>query len=359
MRIEELRRRIDELDRQIVALLDERAGCARAIGEAKDRRDLPAFDPAREAEVLRAVRAASRGPLAPEALAAVYREILAGCRALQRPLTVAYWGPPASNTHVAARQRFGPEACYLPTTAVADVFAEVERGRAEFGVVPVENSTEGVVTWTLDRFLQTPLRICGELYVQIHHHLLSRERELAQVRRLFTMPQATAQCREWLRDHLVGVERLEVSTTARAAELAAAEEGAAAIANRAAAEEYRLDLLAEQIEDNPRNRTRFLVLGTLEPPPTGRDKTSLVISVSHEAGALHRATGAFADHGISMTLIQSRPTKVTPFEYDFFIDVLGHVQGPGEHPPLAAALRDLQQRALVVKVLGSYPEAEP
>lgn len=352
MQIEELRQRIDALDRQIVDSLAERARCAQAIGEVKKGKSLPAFDPAREQEVLRQILARNPGPLPAESLAAIYREIISGCRSLERDVSVAYWGPPASNTHVAARQQFGPEAAYLPTPTLAEVFTEVEKGRADYGVVPVENSTEGVVSLTLDMFLQTSLRICAETYVQIHHCLLSRERDLDAVRRLYTMPQATAQARAWLREHLPRVELVDVSTTARAAELAAAEPETAAIANRSAAEQYALHVLGDQIEDNPRNRTRFLILGGREPDPTGRDKTSLLFSVRHEAGALVRALAAFQEHGISLTFIQSRPTKLEPWEYVFFVDALGHARTP----PLSEALPRLDEQCLFVRVLGSYPE---
>jgi chorismate mutase / prephenate dehydratase len=354
MRIEDHRQRIDELDRQIVALLNERARSARAIGELKRGQDLHSFAPAREQQVLRAVADASTGPLEADSLEAIYREIITACRSLEHPITIAYWGPPASNTHVAARQRFGPRSVYLPQPTVADVFSEVEHARADFGVVPVENSTEGVVSLTLDMFIESPLRICAETFVQIHHHLLSHAGELAEVRRVYTMPQATAQCRSWLAHHLPRAELVDVTTTARAAEIAASEPGAAAIANRAAAEHYGLKVLAEKIEDNPRNRTRFLILGATPTPPSGRDKTSVVFSVRHEAGALAHALSVLEAHGISMTMIESRPTKLTPWEYVFFIDVVGHVADDG---PLREALPEFEKCCLFVKVLGSYPEA--
>ena len=219
MGIEEYRRRIDEIDGEIVRLLNERAECARAIGRAKEDADLTAFAPAREAEVLDRVLRASRGPIEPEALRAIYREIVSACRALERPMTVAYWGPPASNTHVAARQRFGSQARYLPTDSIGQVFSVVEQGHADYGVVPVENSTEGVVSRTLDSFLETTLLICDEIYVVIHHHLLSHAPSLEAVRRIYTMPQATAQCRAWLEKHLPHAELVDVATTARAAEI--------------------------------------------------------------------------------------------------------------------------------------------
>ncbi len=353
----DLRRQIDELDRRIVELLNERAACAHAIGEAKVAQELAAFAPAREQEVLRAVGELNRGPLPAAALDSIYRAIINACRALERPLRISYWGPPASNTHVAARDRFGPQATYQPAQTVADVFAEVEKQRADYGVVPVENSTEGVVNLTLDMFLQTPLRICAETYVHIHHNFLSRAGSLSEIRRVYTMPQATAQCRTWLCQELPGAELVDVSTTARAAAIAADEPDAGAIGNHAASQEYELAILAENIEDNPRNRTRFLVVGNLEPPPTGKDKTSIVFSVPHQAGALARALAVFDRYGVSLTMIESRPTKITPWESVFYIDVKGHAGAISDNASLRAALPDFERACLFVQVLGSYPEA--
>jgi chorismate mutase/prephenate dehydratase len=241
--------------------------------------------------------------------------------------------------------------------SISGVFAEVEKGGADYGVVPVENSTEGVVNHTLDMFLDSELKICSEVYTRISHNLLSNCATLGEVRRVYTMPQATGQCRIWLQRHLASVELVEVTTTARAAEIAAGEAGAAAIANPTAAEQYGLGALAEQIEDNPRNRTRFLVLGNSVPAPSGRDKTSIMFSVRHVAGELIRALTTFEQHGVNLTLIESRPTKRTPWEYVFFIDTGGHVNDPSE-TALQQALAQFEQKCLFVKVLGSYPEAE-
>jgi chorismate mutase/prephenate dehydratase len=288
---------------------------------------------------------------------AIYREIISACLALERPLRIAYWGPPASNTHVASRTRFGAQAEYTPADSIAGVFAEVEKGSSDYGVVPVENSTEGIVNYTLDMFLESDLKICAEIYTRISHNLLSHCTALEEVQRIYTMPQATGQCRTWLQRHLPGVELVEVTTTARAAGIAAQEPDAAAIANRAAAEEYGLQILAESIQDNPRNWTRFLVLGNLQPPASGRDKTSIMFSVRHEAGGLIRALAAFEKHDVNLTLIESRPTKRTPWEYVFFIDACGHVEDP-EDASLRKALALFRERCLFVKVLGSYPEAE-
>jgi len=357
MDIQEIREKIDRIDSQVVALVNERAALAREIGAAKATRDMVPFAPARERQVMDHVAALNQGPLETPALQAIYREIISACLAMERPLRIAYWGPPASNTHVASRARFGSQAAYVATDSIAGVFAEVERGGADCGVVPVENSTEGIINHTLDMFLDSELKICAEVYTPISHNLLSRCERLEEVRRIYTMPQATGQCRLWLERNVPAIERIEVTTTARAAEIAAQEEGAAAIANYAAAEEYGVPILAEHIEDNPRNRTRFLVLGYLQPPPSGQDKTSIMFSVRHEAGELIRALAAFEKHDVNLTLIESRPTKRTPWEYVFFIDTCGHVDDPTD-PSLRKALARFREHCLFVKVLGSYPEAE-
>ncbi|MFN3653376.1 MAG: prephenate dehydratase [Armatimonadota bacterium] len=358
MEIEKHRRRIDELDGEIVRLLNERATCARRIGEAKHLTDAPTYVPERERQVLDKVAGLNPGPLPDAAIQGIYREVISACRTLERPFTIAYWGPPASNTHVAARQRFGSQACFLESGSVAEVFSEVEHDRADFGVVPVENSTQGVVATSLDQFLMHgDLTICSEIYVPIHHNLLSRAESVSELKRVYTMYQATAQCREWLSRHLSHVQLVETTTTARGAALAAEDPEAGAIANLAAAQEYGLKVLVENIEDNPRNRTRFWTIGRLRPKPSGKDKTSLLFSVPHQPGALGRALSAFAEHGVSLTFIESRPTRQTPWEYVFFVDLQGHVE-EGADAPLARSLELLRERCLFVRVLGSYPEAE-
>lgn len=357
MDIQEKRNQIDAIDTQIVALLNERAGLAFAIGQAKASQEVAPFSPARERQVMDRVAGLNTGPLPRAALQAIYREVISACLALERPLRIAYWGPPASNTHVASRKRFGTQPEYRSLDSIAGVFAEVEKGSADYGVVPVENSTEGVVNHTLDMFLDSELKICAEIYTRISHNLLSHCGSLAEVRRVYTMPQATGQCRTWLQRHLPQVELVEITTTARGAEIAAGEAGAAAIANHAAAEAYEIPILAEHIEDNARNRTRFLVLGNIQPPPSGHDKTSIMFSVRHKAGELIRALAVFERHDVNLTLIESRPTKRTPWEYVFFIDAYGHIDD-AQNASLRTALTQFEERCLFVKVLGSYPEAD-
>lgn len=357
MQIDEARSRIDRIDRQIVDLLNERAVCAQAIGRVKEQTERAAYVPDRERQVLERIAGHSEGPLGKDALQSIYREVISACRALERSLTVAFWGPPASNTHVAARKRFGSSTDFLETGSVAEVFKMVETDRADYGVIPVENSTEGVVAHSLDLLFQSELKICSEIYVPIQHNLLSRETRLDQLKKVYTMFQATGQCREWISKNLGHVQLVETTTTARGAALAAEEPGSGAIANLAAAEFYNLNVLAEHIEDNSRNRTRFWVIGRLQPTPSGRDKTSVLFSVPHEPGALVRALGVFGAHDVSLTFIESRPTKQTPWEYVFFIDVYGHV-AEGEETSLGQALRDFARHCTFIKVLGSYPEAE-
>ncbi|MGV3720688.1 MAG: prephenate dehydratase [Actinomycetota bacterium] len=356
MEIEEYRKRIDELDVEIVRLINERAKCACGIGKAKEKSGSVAYIPERERQVLDRVAQASDGPVSRESIQAIYREIMSACRGLERALTIAYWGPPASNTHVAARSRFGSSAAFHQVGSIAETFAAVERGDADFGIIPVENSTDGVIAQSLDQFLNCDLQICAETFVPIRHHLLSHAASLGEVKRAYTMFQTRAQCRSWISGHLGHVELVDTTTTARGAELAANEPEAAAIANSYAAEYYGVPILAEAIEDNPRNRTRFWVIGRLKPAPSGKDKTSLLFSVPHRPGALVHALSTFSEFGVSLTFIESRPTKQTPWEYVFFVDLQGHPDDP--QSPLSRALPTFQERCSFLRVLGSYPEAE-
>lgn len=356
MEIDDYRKRIDELDQEIVRLINERAECACGIGKAKEKTGTVAYIPERERQVLERVAQANTGPISRDSIQAIYREIMSACRGLERALTIAYWGPPASNTHVAARLRFGSSADFVQAASIPETFAAVENGKADFGVVPVENSTDGVIAQSLDQFLNCDLQICSETYVPIRHHLLSHATSLSELRRVYTMFQTRAQCRSWIATHLQHVELSDTSTTARGAELAAGEPDAGAIANSYAAEYYGVPILAEGIEDNPRNRTRFWVIGRLRPGPSSRDKTSILFSVPHRPGALIHALSTFAEFGVSLTFIESRPTKQTPWEYVFFVDLQGHPDDPTS--PLAQALPVFHERCSFIRVLGSYPEAE-
>ena len=354
MDLDDLRTRIDEIDREIVRLLRQRAEVATKIGEAKRSRGLPVFDPAREEKVLQKVTAGEIDPLDKSALRAIFTEIMSACRAIEEPVTVAYLGPEYTFSHLAAIARFGRAAKYLECQSVSDVFHAVEHGQAHVGVVPVENSLSGSVSETLDRLLRSDLQVVGEHYQRIEHSLLSKGR-LEDIRTVYSHPHALAQCREWLTANLPAAELVPAASTAAAAKAAAqAGEAAAAIATAAAAEAYGLNVLARGIEDDPRNRTRFFIIGRQPTAPTGKDKTSLVFATPHRAGALHEALTSLRIYGINMTMIQSRPAGGRLWTYVFFVDIEGHQQDE----TVARALEDLAGRTSHLAVLGSYPAAE-
>ncbi len=344
---------INDIDRQIVQLINQRARHARAIGEHKKNNDATCYSPAREQEVLDRVAAVNPGPLSAESIRTVYREIISACRSLEHEHRVAYLGPEASFTQMACQKHFGSAVLMDPMVTIHDVFLQVERGEADFGVVPIENSTEGAVSHSLDNFIESNLRICAETFLPIHLSLLSRF-PLEKIEKVYTHIQAPGQCQAWLRQHLPNASIHTVSSTSRGAELAQTEDNSAAIGNGLAAEVYGLTILQERIEDNPNNRTRFLIIGNLDNPATGKDKTSIVLSVPHRPGALHHVLGNLEEHNINMTMIQSRPTRVMPWEYLFFIDFQGHQNDKA----IGLALESLRSQCPFVKVLGSYPEAE-
>ena len=353
-KLKAIRERIDALDEQIQSLISERARCAQAVAELKNGGDAPSFyRPEREAEVLRKVIARNTGPLSGEEMARLFREIMSACLALEQPLRIAYLGPEGTFTQADALKHFGHSVNTVAHNAIDEVFRDVEAGSSHYGVVPVENSTEGVVTHTLDMFLNSPLKIVGEVQLRIHHNLLGRLDGLAAVKRVYAHQQALAQCREWLDEHLANVERVAVSSNAEAARRVTTEKDAAAIASREAANIYGLRLLASNIEDEPDNTTRFLVIGRESIARSGRDKTSLLVSAANRPGALHDLLAPFADNGISMTRIESRPSRRGVWEYVFFVDIEGHTADDG----VAKALEELGAAAAMLKVLGSYPRA--
>jgi len=353
--LDQLRDRIDELDEKIQSLLNERAACAQQVAEAKQNNDDRGFyRPEREAEILRRVRESNNGPLSDDEIVRLFREIMSACLALEQPLAVAYLGPEGTYTQTAAQKHFGHSVNLKPLAAIDEIFREVEAGSADFGVVPVENSTEGAINHTLDMFIRSPLKICGDVELQIHHQLLARGKSLEQISSVRAHQQALAQCREWLGANLPGVERVAVGSNAEAARLAHGDTALAAIASDAAAEMYELNIVANNIEDDPNNTTRFLVVGRHEVRPSGNDKTSLMVTVHNKAGALYSLLEPIARHGVSMTKIESRPSRVSKWDYVFFVDVEGHV----EDENVAAALKELQTEASLLKVLGSYPRCE-
>lgn len=347
------REAIDQLDHEIVRLLNERTQHVLEIGAIKLRAGDEVYAPHRELAVLDRVCKLNKGPMTNESLRAIYREIMSSALSLEKTMTIAYLGPEATFTHQAAIRRFGSSLHYVSLKTITDVFAEVSKRRAEYGVVPVENSTEGVVTHTLDMFVDSDLKIVSQIVLPVQQCLMSRCQR-HEIKRLYAHPQSLGQCRGWVQNNLPHVEIIETSSNARSAERAAEEEGAAAIAGSLAAERYNLEILEFDIQDNLANATRFLVLGRQSPPPTKHDRTSIMLSILDEVGALHRALAPLRRFGINMTKIESRPSKRKAWEYFFFVDCDGHI----DDPKLATAVRQLGKHCNFVKVLGSYPNAE-
>lgn len=352
--LQTIRERIDTLDRQIQELISERARCAQAIAAIKQAAGDTSnfYRPEREAQVLRRVLERNRGPLSNEEIGRLFREIMSICLALEEPLQIAFLGPEGTFTQAAALKHFGRSVRTTPLRVIDEVFREVESGAADYGVVPVENSTEGVVNHTLDMFLQSPLKICGEVQLRIHHHLIGHSEDIHAIRRIYSHQQSLAQCRRWLDLNLPDIERVSVSSNGEAARLAREESLTAAIAGQCAADIYHLPILVANIEDEPNNTTRFLVIGTRPIPRSGDDKTALLVSSLNRPGSLFRLLEPIARHGLSMSRIESRPSRRGMWDYVFFIDIDGHV----EDEPMAQALAALEQEASLFKVLGSYPK---
>ena len=347
-----LRTKIDRIDEQLLNWLNRRAERAIAVGQHKRREGRRLYAPEREHRILERLARRNGGPLKPAHVRTIFREVISSCLALEQPLRVAYLGPAGTYSQEAARYQFGSAAVQLPFASIDAVFDEIERGRVDYGVVPVENSTEGVVAQTLDRFVTSSLTIKTELLIQIDHCLLASQTRPKGLRRIVSHPQSLAQCRAWLTRHYPGVPLEEVASNAIAAGAAARSAGTAAIAGRSAAERYGLHVVAASIQDLARNATRFLVISRDElNGPTGDDKTSVLFGLRHESGALYRILEVFARERLNLSTIESRPLKGRAWEYIFFVDVAGHVDAP----TMARALRTLRRRSLFVKVLGSYP----
>jgi chorismate mutase/prephenate dehydratase len=348
-----LRAKIDRLDRSLVQLMNERARLALKIGKLKDNAGETIYSPAREEDVLNRVMEQSRGPLAPDCIRSIYRELISGSRSLEKQLRVAYLGPAYSYTHLAALERFGGCVELVPVSSIAAVFEEVNRGHASYGLVPVENSTDGRIADTLEMFTRLPVRICGEVQLWIHHNLLGRCPR-SEVTEVYSRPQALSQCRNWLSKNVPHASLHEVASTATAAELAQREPGAAAVASRQAAVRYGLRILFSDIEDSPYNETRFAVIGMQETPRTGRDKTSVMFQVSNQSGALVEALTVFKQAKINLTWIESFPARQQgKQEYVFFVEFEGHA----EDPKVKRALNTLAEHCKQLSVLGSYPMA--
>lgn len=353
MSLSEHRQAIDQLDAQIVQLLNARTRQVLAIGEIKLKAGEEIYAPHRERAVFDRVCAQNDGPITDEQLRAIYREIMSSALALEKTMVIAYFGPEATFTHQAAIQKFGTSLNYAAQKTIGDVFTEVSKKSADYGVVPVENSTEGVVTHTLDMFVDSDLKIVAQIVQNIQQCLMSNA-PLAKIKKLYVHPQSYAQCRGWLAKHLPRAEIIEASSNARSAELAAQDKFSASLGGALAAEKYGLKILAKDIQDNTVNITRFIVLGRQCSPPTGDDRTSLMLSVADKAGALHEAIAVFRQFKINMTKIESRPSKRKAWEYFFFIDCAGHYQDV----KVARAIQHLGKHCNFVKILGSYPNVE-
>ena len=351
MKIPRLRRKIDEVDSRILSLLNERAELVMEVGREKARAKMDLHVPQREEEIFTRLIRENKGRFPRHAIRPVFREIISACRSLEGPLKLAYLGPEGTFTHLACTRRFGVSAHFVPVATIGDVFAEVEKGNVEYGVVPIENSSEGVVSHTLDMFVESELKICGEILLEVSHSLLSKSGDLRKVKKIYSHPHAFAQSRRWLGVNLPRIPLYEAPSTAAAAELAAKEPAAAAIASELAASLYKLKVISRKIEDSPHNFTRFLIIGQKTSGPTDRDKTSLMFSIKDRVGALHRILEPFAKHQINLTKIESRPSKTKAWEYIFYLDI----EGNAAEEPVKAALSTLQEECLFLKVLGSYP----
>ena len=353
MNLDHLRDQIDSLDGEIVRLLNERIQVVQAIGEAKKESGAEIYVPSRERAVFEKIKRLNEGPLPEESAHAIYREIMSAALALETEMKIAYLGPEATFTHQAARSKFGASVEYIPAATISEVFDRVQNRTADYGVVPIENSTEGAVTHTFDQFATTSLKICAEIYLPISLTLLSKvERE--QVRVIYSKQEVFGQCRTWLQTHLPEVELSPVESTTKAVQLAMENEGSAAIASAMASDMYGIEVLANGIQDMQGNTTRFLVIGQNFSASTGDDKTSVVFGVKHTVGALHEALSVFKADEINLSKIESRPSRNKAWEYYFFVDVDGHA----EDGPVAKALEELQGHCTLMTVLGSYPKAQ-
>ncbi|MDR0528526.1 MAG: prephenate dehydratase [Zoogloeaceae bacterium] len=358
-----VRQEINDLDARLLEMLNQRARYAQRIGAIKMRArpeeenskgiaESP-YRPEREAQVLRRLRSLNAGPLPDESVTFFFREVMSACLSLEEPLSVTFLGPSGTFSELAALKQFGHAARLLPCASIDEVFREVEAGHAVYAVAPLENSTEGAVGRTLDLLLQTPLKICGEVVVRIHQNLLSRAEELTRIRKVYSHAQSLAQCHEWLNRMLPNAERAAVASNAIAAQMAAKDAESAAIAGESAGERYQLPCLCGSIEDDPNNTTRFAVLGARDAQKSGRDKTSLIMSAPNTSGSLHGLLQPFAERGVSMTRLESRPARQGMWEYVYYVDVEGH----RDTPDVASALECLAARAAYLKILGSYPVA--
>lgn len=351
----ELREQIDALDEQILQLINQRATCAMEVARTKTAQGEQGsfYRPDRESLVLRRIKDLNQGPLSDETVAHFFRELMSSCLALEKPLDVAFLGPEGTFSQQAAVKHFGSAVKTIPATTISDIFNRVESGNCQFGVVPVENSTEGIISHTLDRFLASPLKICGEVEIRVHQNLMGQISNLKDIATVYSHQQSLSQCRQWLDNYLPHAQRVAVSSNAEAARLAAAENHSAAIAGLVAAEIYQLTVIEKNIEDEPNNTTRFIIIGQQTSASTGNDKTSLVVSTGNQPGALYKILEPFARFNIGMVHIESRPSRQALWDYVFFIDIEGHHQDQN----VSEALLLLSRNTTMLKLLGSYPKA--
>jgi chorismate mutase / prephenate dehydratase len=350
-KLKPLREQIDAIDAQILELLNRRALVAQEVGHVKAETNAPVFRPEREAQVLRKVAERNSGPLIGGDVQTIFREIMSSCRALERRVNVAYLGPAGTFSEQAVYQQFGHAVEGVPCVSIDEVFRATEAGTADFGVVPVENSSEGAINRTLDLLLQTTLSVSGEQSIPVHHSLMTKTGSMEGVTRICSHSQTLAQCQAWLNQNYPAIERQAVASNGEAARIASEDPTTAAIAGEIAGQRYNLGIVKAHVQDDPHNRTRFAIIGRLQPGPSGKDKTSLVLAVPNKAGAVYDMLAPLARHGVSMTRFESRPARVGTWEYYFYVDVEGHARDEN----VAKALADLKQNAAFFKVLGSYP----
>ncbi|MFH0790369.1 MAG: prephenate dehydratase [Candidatus Omnitrophota bacterium] len=351
MKLKNLRQKIDNIDQNIIQLLNTRAQIAVDIAKTKASEGKSVYSPDRETEVFKKISSVNRGPLRPEALESIYREIMSSSLSMSQPLKIAYLGPEASFTNLAALKRFGSQVEYIPYDNITDVFLKVENGFADYGVVPIENSIEGAVSHTLDMFVDSDLKICSQIILDISHNLLA-DCPKDKIKRVYSNPQVFGQCRKWLQENLSSVDKIEVSSTTRAAQIAVKEKNSACIASLLAAKIYKLKLLVSDIEDSPYNITRFMVIGKTDVAPTKHDRTAILFSIKDRVGALHDMLMPFKKYKINLTKIESRPSKKKAWDYYFYIDLEGHHCDQN----VKKALAELENKCKFLKVLGSYPE---
>ncbi|MFH1540694.1 MAG: prephenate dehydratase [Elusimicrobiota bacterium] len=349
--IEKIRSKIDKIDKKILEFINERVNLAIEIGKVKSEKKEDIFVPVREKKIISNLKNLNKGPITNEALSDIFREILNVSRSIQKKMKISYFGPAATFTHLAAIKIFGKNIDYISCESIKDVFTEVEKGRADYGVVPIENSTEGVVNYTLDMFIDSDLKITSEIFLEISHCLLSCETSIQKIKKVYSHPQAIAQTRNWIEKNLKGIEIIEVTSTSEAARIAKKEKGSAAISSVVASEVYGLNMIAKNIEDCRNNFTRFLVIGRKNSLHSGYDKTSIMFSVKDKVGALHDMLVPFKKYNLNLTKIESRPTRKKVWEYIFFVDFIGHI----DNKNVVKALSELEKNCSLLKVLGSYP----